>query len=157
MNDNLLQTIIANFKLGLDSIHGLTHWRRVEKLGLMLAEKTGADRHVISLFAFLHDSQRVNELMDSQHGRRAAEWIETLFKDGELGCSEMQLGQLIDACRYHNDPIAKSEDITVQTCWDADRLDLWRVGQIPDPSFLCTEAARDPSMIQFSRKTSEIL
>jgi hypothetical protein len=33
-------------------------------------------------------------------------------------------------------------DITVQTCWDADRLDLPRVGIQPLPQFLCTEAAK---------------
>ena len=34
-------------------------------------------------------------------------------------------------------------DVTVQTCWDADRLDLGRVGKRPDPRLLCTPAARD--------------
>jgi uncharacterized protein len=33
-------------------------------------------------------------------------------------------------------------DITIQTCWDADRLDLGRVGVFPDAARLCTGAAR---------------
>ena len=38
-------------------------------------------------------------------------------------------------------------DATVLTCWDADRLDLGRVGIRPDPKYLCTPAARDPEML----------
>ncbi len=38
-------------------------------------------------------------------------------------------------------------DITVQTCWDADRLDLGRVGITPNPRWLCTACAKDPATI----------
>jgi hypothetical protein len=37
-------------------------------------------------------------------------------------------------------------DVTVQTCWDADRLDLGRVGIVPDPARLCTAAAKESAM-----------
>lgn len=30
---------------------------------------------------------------------------------------------------------------TIQTCWDSDRLDLWRVGVRPSPKYLSREAA----------------
>ena len=33
-------------------------------------------------------------------------------------------------------------DITVRTCWDADRLDLGRVGIKPDAKYLCTDAGK---------------
>ena len=39
---------------------------------------------------------------------------------------------------------------TIQTCWDADRLDLGRVGITPDPSWLCTEAAKRPEVIAWA-------
>jgi hypothetical protein len=32
----------------------------------------------------------------------------------------------------------------VQICWDADRLDLARVGTLPQSAKLCTDAAREP-------------
>lgn len=147
---DLRRLILAQFKLGLNSIHGMAHWGRVERLGLMLAEKTGADKDVISLFACFHDSQRENECLDPHHGARAAEFATKLFKAGILKASGNQLKQLVEACRYHSDPGAKSDDITVMTCWDADRLDLWRVGETPDPARLNTDAARDPSMIGYS-------
>ena len=33
-------------------------------------------------------------------------------------------------------------------CWDADRLDLARVGIVPNPKYLCAAYARRPDVIQ---------
>ena len=41
-------------------------------------------------------------------------------------------------------------DITIQTCWDSDRLDLGRVGIVPHPSRLCTDVAKSKEMIQWA-------
>ena len=41
-------------------------------------------------------------------------------------------------------------DITIQTCWDADRLDLGRVGMTPDPYYLGTEAAKRRETIRWA-------
>ena len=41
-------------------------------------------------------------------------------------------------------------DITIQTCRDADRLDLGRVGMMPEPAKLCTPAARTVEMIRWA-------
>jgi len=40
--------------------------------------------------------------------------------------------------------------VTVQTCWDADRPDLYRVGIKPNPDLLCTEIARQPGIIEWA-------
>jgi uncharacterized protein len=48
---------------------------------------------------------------------------------------------LFEACRLHTDGHTEG-DPTLQACWDADRLDLGRVGITPKPHRLCTEAAR---------------
>ena len=45
-------------------------------------------------------------------------------------------------------------DLTVQVCWDADRLDLGRVGIEPIPEKLCTEPARDSKMIAWAYRRS---
>ena len=143
MNANLIQIITEQFRLDPESIHGIPHWSRVEELGLMLAEQTGADKDVISLFAYLHDSKRENEFMDINHGARACDFIAELYKAQEINLSGKQLEQLLYACRHHSNRNAKSDDITVMTCWDADRLDIGRVGEIPNPELLCTDAARE--------------
>src|SRR5262249_15030320 len=41
-------------------------------------------------------------------------------------------------------------DITVLTCWDADRLDLGRVGSRPHPDYLCTDFAKEKATINWA-------
>jgi uncharacterized protein len=41
-----------------------------------------------------------------------------------------------------------SEHPTIGTCWDADRLDLGRVGARPDPKYMSTEARKRAARIQ---------
>ena len=57
------------------------------------------------------------------------------------------------ACTHHSDGLREAE-VTVQVCWDADRLDLGRVGHVPDPERLCTPAARDSKLIDWAYKRS---
>lgn len=129
------------FKLDTNGIHGIAHWGRVERNGLNLAKVTGADPRVITLFAYLHDSCRLNDHSDPDHGPRAADLVETI--NGELfTLSERQLFELTEACRYHSDGLIKHESMTVLTCWDADRLDLPRIGITPIKKMLCTSPAK---------------
>jgi uncharacterized protein len=44
--------------------------------------------------------------------------------------------------------------VTVATCWDADRLDLGRVGVRPDAGRLCTEPARRQEVIEHAWRRS---
>jgi uncharacterized protein len=41
-------------------------------------------------------------------------------------------------------------DITIQSCWDSDRLDPGPVGITPHPGKLCTEVAKTKEMIQWA-------
>ena len=45
--------------------------------------------------------------------------------------------------------------VTVQTCWDADRLDLGRGGKRPNPRYLCTEAAQHRGLVATSSLQAE--
>ena len=55
----LARTVSGTFALGSHSIHGPSHWRRVERNGLWLAERSSGDVFVVRLFAWFHDSCRV--------------------------------------------------------------------------------------------------
>jgi uncharacterized protein len=145
--EGLMAEIEHGFALDLDGIHGLSHWARVYENGHWLAEQTGADPEILELFAYLHDSQRLNDGRDRGHGRRAAQFVKCLRAFSPL-CDE-KLELLVYACAYHSDGLTEAH-ITVQTCWDADRLDLGRVGIRPDPRHLCTSAAREPAMIEWA-------
>jgi HD superfamily phosphodiesterase len=48
------------------------------KTGLKLAEATGANVEVVSLFAVFHDSRRINECTDHDHGLRGADFAAEL-------------------------------------------------------------------------------
>ena len=146
MNQPELVRFLRNhFALDWRGIHGAPHWSRVRLNGLRLAEATGARIRVIEAFALLHDSCRMNDGHDPEHGARAtvlAERINAQYL--ELDSTEMRL--LAVACEGHSGGGLEG-DVTVQTCWDADRLDLGRVGIKPIASRLCTSAARDPNTI----------
>lgn len=143
--------ILRDYRLPLLGVHGLSHWGRVLENGLRLAKETGADRAVVGLFAVFHDARRVNEIVDPGHGRRGAELARLLRVS--LPIDDAQLELLADACARHTDGETKG-DITVRTCWDADRLDLWRVGITPQPSRLGTDAAREAEILRWSRTRS---
>ncbi|HSI82600.1 MAG: hypothetical protein ACAI35_26785 [Candidatus Methylacidiphilales bacterium] len=122
------------------SPHGPDHWRRVERNGLWLSTHTGADIMVVRIFAWLHDSQRLNDGHDPDHGPRAAEYAQTLFGDF-FEMDEPAFEALLYACNGHTHE-QSSPDSTIGTCWDADRLDLGRVGVIPSEEYMSTGFGR---------------
>lgn len=142
-----LETLLAAVRTrstGIGSeIHGELHWRTVGANGLWLARSLeGVDTRVVFLFALLHDTMRLDDGHDPQHGRRAATFAAELHGEGLLGISVSQLDALLHACAEHADGTV-STDRTVGSCWDADRLDLPRVGITPRPELLSTDVARN--------------
>ena len=150
----LAQEVKEQFRLDIDSDHGIAHWERVRRIGFYLATTTNANLRVVNLFSVLHDSQRNDEYNDSEHGARAVDYVTALYNKNLLPISGDQLKTLVYACRHHSDRNAKSDDVTIQTCWDADRLDLYRVGEIPDPKYLYTAVAKKQKTINFAIKLS---
>jgi uncharacterized protein len=144
----ILQTVLDDYALPIGGDHGVAHWARVLDNGLRLAEETGANVEVVSLFAVLHDSRRINEGSDPDHGPRAAAFAAELRrKVFDLDDQEFRL--LHRACEGHTHE-RTHPDVTIQTCWDSDRLDLGRVGIMPHPSRLCTEVAKRPETIKWA-------
>lgn len=135
----LVRDIQAQFRIDWQGYHGISHWARVRHHGLRIGTIRGADLLVVELFALLHDSQRVNEHRDTRHGERAAEYAAALnTRYFELGSA--QLDRLTHAMRFHSDG-HMNDDPTIQTCWDADRLDLGRVGIKPAAHLLSADAS----------------
>lgn len=132
--------ILHRYTLDPNGIHGVEHWARVLLNALTLAESTGADPEVVALFALFHDSCRINDNRDYHHGRRGAELALSL-RGTLVHLDDARFSLLWDACCYHTDGLTDGET-AVQVCWDADRLDLGRVGITPQPDRLCTEVAR---------------
>ena len=148
----IIKTAATRFALDQRSPHSPAHWMRVRANGLLLSSITGADKLVVEYFALLHDSCRLNDWEDPEHGPRAAEFATQLFDAGFLpNLTSPQLHQLVTACQGHTYEHSH-EDITIATCWDADRLDLPRVGITVDPLRLATNEASDSGLIEWADK-----
>lgn len=139
--DRLWEHLTSQFQGAPHSVHGPAHWRRVERNGLLLATRTGANTDIVRLFAALHDCCRINDGWDDGHGSRASEYAKTLRGDFfDLPNGEFAL--LLYACTWHTDGLHHDHP-TIGTCWDADRLDLGRVSIIPSPKFMSTAFGRE--------------
>jgi uncharacterized protein len=135
----LMALILERYELPPNGLHGVAHWARVLDNGLRLAPDTGAIPSVVTYFAILHDSQRINEGHDPDHGPRAARFAEEVRKE-MIALDDHEFRLLVRACEGHTHE-RTHPDATIQTCWDSDRLDLGRVGITPHPNYLCTEFA----------------
>jgi uncharacterized protein len=129
-------------------LHGLSHWWRVRHNGLLIAEAMGATPRVVKLFAIFHDAHRWDDGSDAYHGPRAAAWLARVRQDSDpltsvCSCAttrdvirslaETEFRALHEACELHTKAMSH-DDATVSACLVADRLDLSRVGNRPDPN-----------------------
>lgn len=132
----LKSKIKEQWRLSAHSVHGEDHWHQVMRNGLFLSKKTGADETVVKLFALFHDSCRLDDLYDGEHGSRSADLAEK-WRGVYYELDDGRFRKLYHACRYHTHEHSAG-DATIDTCYDADRLDLGRVGFILDPERFAT-------------------
>lgn len=149
--NRLIQTILARGSNKDSQIHGIHHWMCVATIGYhLLIHDAAGDPIVVLLFALFHDSMRVNDWDDPDHGRRGGLFAHSL--QGDLfTVSPDQLHLLLDACNGHTNGGTIS-DPTIGICWDSDRLNLWRIRRRPAPYYLSTAAARQYSTIEWAKE-----
>ncbi len=148
----LVEAVVSRSTGGGSRIHGVRHWRRVASNGLaLLAETPEADGLLVFLFALFHDAMRLNDHRDPQHGERAAALAGDL-RNGDLYRIDGARMDLLVLALAEHDRGRTSDDATVGACWDADRLNLWRVGIEPRPDRLSTQAAKRPARILWAKR-----
>ena len=151
------EQVTREFQCDLDSVHGPRHWRRVERNGLLVSRRSGAVQDVVRLFAVFHDSRREHDGWDDTHGARGAAYAASL-RGVLFDLSDSHFELLHFACTWHTHG-QLSDDPTIGTCWDADRLDLGRVGTRPQAEYMSTEFGREiaahGSIETFVRQTGE--
>ena len=131
--------------------HGLGHWIRVAENGFWLADELGVNKRVIILFAAYHDAWRTHDGSDLMHGHLAADAMMNMDLDLEPNDRD----RLLTAVRMH--PLGQTtSDPLIGACWDADRLDLSRVGVVPHPDYMSTEPAIDSLMRQYEAETDTV-
>ncbi len=126
------------------AIHGIAHWDRVWEFGQSIGWAEDADLEVVQYFAYLHDCQRWDDGKDLEHGPRAARFTREVRELIDLSADQFHL--LVRAISGHTFAMPGSragEDPTLATCWDADRLDIGRVGIHVDPKYLFTDMAKE--------------
>lgn len=143
---------VLRFAMPIEGIHGLSHWERVRENGAHLVTHSGGDPLVVELFAYLHDCCRESDGEDCEHGKRAAQFAQSL-RSGILKITDDQFELLSFACEHHNRGRV-TDDATVGACWDADRLDLGRVGYVPDRKYLSTAQAKRQAVIDWGYQRS---
>lgn len=135
----ILYLALDNQKLK-SPIHGLSHWSRVVYNGFFIADRNFSNKKLIAYFALFHDSQRESDYSDPKHGYKAALFLEKHYKKLKLDIETFD--KLYEACETHSDA-KNSTDKDIGTCFDADRLDLYRVGINPHDNFLSTDIAKE--------------
>ncbi len=142
--EEVKQFALTDWTLG--DTHGLPHWERVERNGLLLSCKIrdgelhiieGVNTKVVRLFAYLHDKCRENDGADLEHGARVAEMLHTIRDTLLQDLSDDEFTMLEQACRLHT-TTHKIGNPTIDVCFDSDRLDLGRVGIEPSPEKMAT-------------------
>jgi len=137
----LVEVVLARAWRRDSTIHGDHHWRCVAATGIALAPSVGAvDRPLVFCFGLLHDTRRLTDSIDPEHGSRAAAFAGELRDEGVLPLDDARFGLLAEALALHSGGLV-SADPTTGTCWDADRLHLPRVSIRPRPDLLSTRAA----------------
>jgi uncharacterized protein len=133
--------------------HGLEHWDTVAQNGLTIARVLGANQKIVALFAYLHDTCREHDGHDPEHGERAAilagKFRNLLFRLDDEDFETLEIALI------NHDKGLTTDDVTIGTCWDADRLDLPRVGITPDATYMSTPIGRIMAMAyESSRRQS---
>lgn len=131
-NNKLNITKLRSFTAGrwqAGRIHGVEHWDRVARFGHMLWVE-GADMDVIMAFAYLHDSERDGDGDDYLHGPKASKLVDKIRDTLLKALTDEQIKKLKQACEQHT-IVHQTGDITIDICFDADRMDLLRVGVLP--------------------------
>jgi uncharacterized protein len=106
----------------------------------MLANLTGANWHVVELFAFFHDSRRLKEHVDDGRGACGTA-LASRLKGSVFDATDEEMDLLHFACVHYSDGMTLG-NTTLLTYWDADRLDLGRVGITLKGKYPGTEAAQ---------------
>ena len=152
LNQKFFNFIAEQFDLDHNGDYGYDHWLRVILNGRLLCKHNTANIRVVELFALLHDSKRKSEGEDAHHGERAAIFAESL-RGTWFSISDQEMRLLQDACILHSEGL-KDKNVTLQTCWDANRLDYFRFEGEVDLTLFSDDLRKQYQIITDARERS---
>lgn len=119
-------------------LHGFSHLRRVAILAGRLANAVGEDVESAVVMGFLHDSARKNDGNDIEHAHDSAALARELM---EKFYPHLDVDRICEAIEGHADGEVTTDPLTA-CLWDADRLELKRIGRTVDVDLLSTGIAK---------------
>ena len=161
------------------SLHGVAHWTRVHRYGLLLAdslELPDTEKLAIALFGWTHDLARTDDAGGNVHAYDGAKYVQVVTDNLFRDFPNTTLDVVKVAIRYHSDGMNTEEAIhelaitehsnwsresvlnVIGCCWDADRLDLLRLGIVPNESKMSTACWKNilPLAAKLNKMTSLI-
>lgn len=154
---NLMEKIFKTKAYSLE-LHGITHWNRVYENCVTLANMRDIHNEIndrfFVLFALLHDHMRNGDGPCKYHATNGSNKIKSILTDINLSfMNERDVNLLKAAISMHTSAMPDKPDlfmsqlsfyeqILVEICWDADRLDIDRVYPTIDEKFLFTKEAK---------------
>lgn len=139
--------------LAQEPMHGELHWRGVAWAGLRVRELApGISPGVMVAFGLLHDCRRETDDWDPEHGERAA-LVAARSRPLKrlLGAEGREL--VAEACRLHERGMTRHEAPAIGACWDADRVNLVRLGFRLDPRYFTILSREDGSLDDLAERT----
>ncbi len=119
-------------------LHGVSHLRRVAILSGRLANAVGEDVESAVVMGFLHDCARRNDKNDIEHARDSEVLARGLV---ERFYPHLDVDRICEAIAGHADGEVTSDPFT-GCLWDADRMELKRIGRTIDLDLLSTKVAK---------------
>lgn len=155
--DRLLAEARDGARLAHEPMHGEPHWRAVAWAGLRIrAHAPGVSPGVLVAFGLLHDCRRETDDWDPEHGDRAA-LVAARSRPLKrlLGAEGRDL--VSEACRLHERGMSRPEALAIGACWDADRVNLVRLGFRLDPRYFTVLTPEDGSLDAVAAETRLIV
>lgn len=126
--------------------HGVAHSNRVAAIGHYLCtinKEKGfvVEEDVVIWFAYLHDICRVSDSKDEMHPSKGYAYVNMIRDTWLRHLSDHQFFLLSEAILNHH-KIIKYGELTIDTCFDADRLDVARFGVCVSLNRLATDEAK---------------
>ena len=142
----LLLKIKEQFQIDWWGLHGVLHFNNVFLNGRLLSQQSKTTTRICDYFSIFHDSCRINEGLDCDHGKRGAELALKLRHHIQLNETDFLI--LHNACSNHTS--LRSADCMISAlCADADRCDIGRVGSsYPDHKQLLSPMAKQKEIIE---------
>ena len=163
INRELIKKLESYCRLKDSKLHGAGHWVRVHRFGKLLSDKCNLRPELedcVETFSLTHDLARNLDGFEEDHGGNSALLFNKIRNELFPDLSNNQVEVIKIAIHYHSDGMTSEEayykglfdhidlfgdDLinTIGCCWDADRLDLLRLGRHPRPELMSTEHWED--------------